>query len=52
MQTFYEISESIVGELPNTSLWIYDITVIFLIIVAILIFVIPISLMFKKVIGG
>ena len=51
METFYEMSTKIIGDLPNTSLWIYDITTLFLIIVAVCILVIPISLMFRKVCG-
>lgn len=51
MESFYEMSTKIIGELPNTSLWIYDVTTIFLIIVAICILVIPISIMFRKVCG-
>lgn len=52
METFYEMSVKIIGELPNTALWIYDISTIFLVICAFCVFVIPISIMFKKVIGG
>ena len=52
METFYEMSVKIIGELPNTALWIYDISTIFLVICAFCIMVIPISIMFKKVIGG
>ena len=51
METFYEMSVKIIGDLPNTSLWIYDITILFLIIVAVCILVIPISIMFRKVCG-
>jgi len=51
MESFYEMSTKIIGDLPNTSFWIYDATTIFLIIVAICILVIPISLMFRKVCG-
>lgn len=51
METFYEMAQSIIGELPETSLFIYDITTLFLIIVSICIFVIPISVMFRKVCG-
>ena len=51
METFYEMSVKIIGELPNTSLWIYDITTLFLIIVAVCILVIPISLVFRRVCG-
>ena len=49
METFYEMSVKIIGELPNTSLWIYDIVAIFLVICAFCLIVIPCSLMFKKV---
>lgn len=51
METFYEMSVKIIGELPNTSLWIYDVVTLFLIIVDVCILVIPISLMFRKVCG-
>lgn len=52
METFYEMSVKIIGSLPDTSLWIYDLGAIFLVIVAFCVFIIPISLMYKKVIGG
>ena len=51
METFYEMSVKIIGELPNTSLWIYDIFTMFLLICSICMFVIPISLIFKRCIG-
>lgn len=51
METFYEMATSIIGELPNTSLWIYDIMTILLIIVSICILIIPISIVFRKVCG-
>lgn len=52
METFYEMSVKIIGSLPDTSLWIYDLGAIFLVIAAFCVFIIPISLMYKKVIGG
>ena len=52
METFYEMSVKIIGELPETSLWIYDIGTIMLVLSAFLLFIIPISLMFKRFIGG
>jgi len=52
VETFYEMTVKIIGPLPDTSLWIYDIGTIMLVITAFLVFIIPISLIFKKVIGG
>ena len=49
--TFYEMSQKIIGELPNTALWIYDLTTIFLIISAFCLIIIPISLIFKRVVS-
>lgn len=51
METFYEMSVKIIGELPNTSLWIYDTVTIFLIICAFCMVVIPVSLVFKRMVG-
>lgn len=52
METFYEMAVKIIGELPDTSIWIYDIGAIMLVLSAFLVFIIPISLMFKRFIGG
>lgn len=52
METFYEMSVKIIGVLPDSALWIYDLATIFLVICAFCVFVIPISIIFKKVIGG
>lgn len=52
LETFYNMSLKLVGELPNTSFWIYDIVTIFLIISAFCIFIIPISLIFRSLVGG
>lgn len=52
IETFYNMATKIIGELPNTSLWIYDMTTIFLIISAFCLFIIPISLIFKILVGG
>lgn len=52
MDTFYEMSVKIIGELPETSFWIYDLMTVFLIIAVFCVFIIPISIMFKKVVGG
>ncbi len=51
METFYEMSVKLVGELPSTSLWIYDIVTMFLLICSICMLVIPTSLIFKRLIG-
>lgn len=51
METFYEMSVKLIGELPSTSLWIYDIATIFLVISAFCVLIIPISLIFKRCIG-
>lgn len=52
IETFYNMSLKIIGDLPITSYWIYDLTTIFLIISAFCLFIIPISLMFKSIVGG
>lgn len=51
METFYEMSVKVIGELPNTSFWIYDIVTIFFIICAFCMVVIPTSLVFKRMVG-
>lgn len=50
--SFYEMAVHLLGELPQTSYWMYDMLTMFLFILAILVFVIPISLIFKYIIGG
>lgn len=52
METFYEMSQKIIGDLPLTSQWIYDVGTIFLVICAFWLIVIPITLIFKTFIGG
>lgn len=52
METFYEMSVKIIGELPQTSLWIYDIATIFLVISAFCLIIIPCGLIFKYLIRG
>lgn len=47
---FYEMAVKIIGEVPNTLLWVYDLTTIFLVISAFCLLIIPISLIFKKVV--
>ena len=49
MESFYEMSVKIIGELPNTSLWIYDLGAIFLVICAFCLFVIPCALVYKRI---
>ena len=49
--SFYEMAVRIIGELPNTLTWLYDLTTIFLVISAFCVFIIPISIIFKKVVG-
>ena len=51
METFYEMSVKIIGPLPDTGLWIYDIGTIMLVLTAFLVFIIPISIIFKKVVS-
>lgn len=45
--SFYEMAMQLIGDLPSTALWIYDIATIFLVISAFCVFIIPISLIFK-----
>ena len=48
--SFYEMSTHILGELPNTLYWLYDLTTVFLVISAFCVFIIPISLIFKRIV--
>ena len=48
--SFYEMATRLVGEVPNTLNWLYDLTTVFLIISAFCVFIIPISIVFKKVV--
>lgn len=47
---FYEMALKIIGNVPDTLFWIYDITTIFLVISAFCLIIIPISLIFKRVV--
>ena len=49
--TFYEMAVKMIGSVPDTLFWIYDITTIFLVISAIFLLIIPISLIFKRFVG-
>lgn len=46
--SFYEMATRIVGELPNTLYWLYDLTTVFLVISTFCVFIIPISIIFRK----
>ena len=47
---FYEISTKIIGSVPETLFWIYDLTTIFLVISCFALLIIPISLIFKRIV--
>ena len=47
---FYEIAMEIIGNVPDTLFWIYDLTTIFLVISAFCLLIIPISLIFKRIV--
>lgn len=49
--TFYEMAVKIIGSVPDTLFWIYDLTTIFLVISAFCLLIIPISLIFKRVVS-
>lgn len=49
--SFYEMSLRLLGELPNTLTWLYDLTTAFLVISAFCILIIPISIIFRKVVS-
>ena len=49
--TFYEMAVEIIGSVPDTLLWLYDLTTIFLVISAFCLLIIPISLIFKRVVN-
>lgn len=49
--TFYEMAVKIIGSVPDTLLWLYDLTTIFLVISAFCLLIIPISLIFKRVVN-
>lgn len=51
METFYDMSIKIIGELPISSQWMYDLGTLFLVICSICLIVIPITLIFKTFIG-
>ena len=48
--SFYEMATRLVGELPNTLYWLYDLTTVFLVISAFCVFIIPISIIFRKIV--
>ena len=48
--SFYEMAVNIIGNVPDTLLWLYDITTAFLVISAFCLIIIPISLIFKRVV--
>lgn len=48
--SFYEMAVKIIGDVPSTLLWLYDLTTIFLVISAFCLIIIPISLIFKRVV--
>ena len=47
---FYDMAVKIIGNVPDTLFWIYDITTIFLVISAFCLIIIPVSLIFKRVV--
>ena len=44
---FYAMAQSLLGELPETSAYLYDITTIILIILALFIMFLPLAMIFK-----
>ena len=46
--SFYEMSQHILGTLPETLQWLYDLTTVFLVISTFCVFIIPISIIFRK----
>lgn len=50
--TFYDFAVEIIGQVPDTALWIYDLGCLLAIISAFCLFIIPISLILKKVLGA
>jgi len=47
---FYEMALKIIGDVPNTLFWLYDLTTVFLVISAFCLIIIPVSLIFKRVV--
>lgn len=47
---FYDMAVKIIGNVPDTLFWIYDLTTIFLVISAFCLIIIPVSLIFKRVV--
>ena len=45
---FYEMAIRLIGEVPNTLTWLYDLTTIFLVISAFCVLIIPVSIIFRK----
>lgn len=48
--SFYEMAQRIIGEVPQTLNWIYDFTTLCLVCCAFALIIIPVSLMFKRVV--
>lgn len=46
--SFYEMAVQIVGEVPSTLYWLYDFTTLCLVVSAFAVFIIPISIIFKR----
>ena len=47
---FYEMAVKIIGDIPNTLFWLYDLSTVFLVISAFCLIIIPVSIIFKKVV--
>lgn len=47
---FYEMALKIIGTVPDTLFWLYDLTTVFLVISAFCLIIIPVSILFKKVV--
>ena len=47
---FYEMALKIIGTVPDTLFWLYDLTTVFLVISAFCLIIIPVSIIFKKVV--
>ena len=46
--SFYDMAVKLIGQVPDTLLWLYDLGTVFLVITAFCVMIIPISIIFKR----
>ena len=50
-QSFYQMALGLIGEVPDTLTWLYDLTTVCLVLSAFALLIIPVSIIFKRVVG-